>query len=221
LAMTFGAEGSGGVYSNRIQSTATLACMTSAASNQSSLTSPAQSRLPRRSSVYSCHWPSQIAGHVAINRLWSMTRFCPMIGVAAVPHFRRIRGFFVPPSPNRLFGEIFMQMRNLPYFAAAKYGKFRICMKISPNRRFGLGGTKNPLMRLKWGTAATPIIGQNLVIDHKRLIATCPAICDGQWHEYTLDLRGNRDWAGDVNELWFEAADVMHARVAVDWMRFE
>ena len=29
------------------------------------------------------------------------------------------------------------------------------------------------------------------------------------------------DWKGDVDELWFEASQVMHARVAVDWMRFE
>lgn len=113
-----------------------------------------------------------------------------------------------------------IRQRLVP-FEAAKYEKFRVCMKIIPNKREGLGESKDPQMRLKWGTKAVPIIGPGLVINQERHIAACPAICDGQWHEYTLDLRGNRDWTGEVNELWFEAASVRHARVAIDWMRFE
>ena len=29
------------------------------------------------------------------------------------------------------------------------------------------------------------------------------------------------DWNGMIEELWFEACELIHARVAVDWMRFE
>jgi hypothetical protein len=46
-------------------------------------------------------------------------------------------------------------------------------------------------------------------------------MCDGEFHEYTLDLSLNPDWKGMVNELWLEACQVKHARVAIDWMRFE
>ena len=47
------------------------------------------------------------------------------------------------------------------------------------------------------------------------------AVADGAFHEYALDLAEHPDWKGDVDELWFEASQIMHARVAVDWMRFE
>jgi hypothetical protein len=43
---------------------------------------------------------------------------------------------------------------------------------------------------------------------------------DGKFHEYSLDLSSNPDWKGKIDELWFEACQVMHARVAIDWIRF-
>jgi hypothetical protein len=94
-------------------------------------------------------------------------------------------------------------------------------MRITPNAKAGLCGVKNPDMRLKWGTADTPIIGPGLKIDDKRYLASCPVKVDGEFHEYTLELSANRDWKGQVDELWFEACQVMHARAAIDWMRFE
>ena len=71
------------------------------------------------------------------------------------------------------------------------------------------------------GTAEHPIIGQGLVVDATCCIASCPVKIDGEFHEYTLDLSANHDWKGMVDELWFEACQIMHARVAIDWMRFE
>ena len=53
------------------------------------------------------------------------------------------------------------------------------------------------------------------------LAAVGIAAADGAFHEYALDLAEHPDWKGDVDELWFEASQIMHARVAVDWMRFE
>ena len=113
-----------------------------------------------------------------------------------------------------------IRQRVVP-FDAARYCKFRVRMKITPNAKAGLGNVKNPDMRLKWGTSDHPIIGPRLAVDEKRYVASCPVSCDGQFHEYTLDLSANPDWKGVVDELWFEACQVKHARVAVDWMRFE
>ena len=76
-------------------------------------------------------------------------------------------------------------------------------------------------MRLKWGTNERPIIPPSLVVDETRCVAKCPVALDGEFHEYALDLAANADWRGMVDELWFEACQAMHARVAVDWMRFE
>ena len=113
-----------------------------------------------------------------------------------------------------------IRQRMVP-FAASQYGSFRVRMKVTPNPRAGLGKTQAPKLRLKWGTAAEPIIGKGVAVDQRRSVAVTPALCDGEWHEYTLDLSANPDWKGEIDELWFEAADVMHARVAIDWMRFE
>ena len=78
-----------------------------------------------------------------------------------------------------------------------------------------------PAMRLKWGTTDEPIIGKGFVVDEKRCVASCPVVADGEWHEYELPLAGRSDWKGSVDELWFEAVNARHVRVAIDWMRFE
>ena len=106
-------------------------------------------------------------------------------------------------------------------FDAAKYCTFRLRMRITPNEQAGLGSEANPALRLKWGTNERPIIEPGPVVDNSHSLATCPVQVDGQFHEYALDLAAHPDWKGAVNELWFEACSVNHARVAVDWMRFE
>jgi hypothetical protein len=104
-------------------------------------------------------------------------------------------------------------------FDAAKYRTFRIRMKITPNGKTGLA--KKSDMRLKWGTKDCPIIGPGIVVEWKRSVAGCPVIMDGEFHEYSLDLSANSDWKGMVDELWFEACRITHARVAIDWMLFD
>ncbi len=113
-----------------------------------------------------------------------------------------------------------IRQRVMP-FDADRYRTFRIRMRITPNREEGLGGIVAPDMRLKWGTDDRPVIGPGLVVSNERCIAGCPVKVDGEFHEYVLDLAANPDWRGMVDELWFEACQVMHARVAIDWMRFE
>ena len=113
-----------------------------------------------------------------------------------------------------------IRQRVMP-FDAAKYGKFRIRMRITPNAKAGLFGVESLAMLLKWGTEDRPIIGPGLIVDRKRSVAGCPVSCDGEFHEYALDLSANPDWTGMIDELWFEACQVKHACVAIDWMRFE
>ena len=113
-----------------------------------------------------------------------------------------------------------IRQRVVP-FEAAKYTKFRVRMRVTPNEKAGLGNVKNPELRLKWGTAERPIVGPGVAVDDTQCVASCPIKADGEFHEYELDLASNRDWRGIVDELWFEACAIHHARAAIDWMWFE
>ena len=106
-------------------------------------------------------------------------------------------------------------------FDAAKYRTFRIRMRITPNAQWTADERDVPEMRLKWGTRDCPIIRPGIVVDDKGCVAGCSVKADGAFHEYALDLSANPEWKGMVDELWFEACQIMHARVAIDWMRFE
>jgi len=117
-------------------------------------------------------------------------------------------------------GNYNIRQRVMP-FGASDYRTLRLRMRITPNAKAGMDGVQDPALRLKWGTADHPIITPGLVIDDVRRVASCPVKVDGAFHEYAIDLSANPDWKGMVDELWFEACSVMHARVAIDWMRFE
>ena len=106
-------------------------------------------------------------------------------------------------------------------FDAARYRTFRIRMKIAPNAQGEANECDIPAMRLKWGTRDRPIIRPGIVIDETGCVAGCPVKADGEFHEYAIDLSANPSWNGMVDELWFEACKILHARVAIDWMRFE
>ncbi len=114
-----------------------------------------------------------------------------------------------------------IRQRVVP-FDAAKYKTFRVRMRITPNDKAGLGDAKKIDMKLKWGTTEHPIlIRPGLVVDESSYVASCPVVADGEFHEYELGLSANPYWKGMVDELWFDACHVLHARVSVDWMRFE
>ena len=115
-----------------------------------------------------------------------------------------------------------IRQRLVP-FRAKGYKTFRVRMRISPNPVRGLGrfAKKGIEMRLKWGTADEPIIGNLHAVDFERMLVRAPVNPDGAWHEYSADLSACGDWGGDVDELWFEAANVSGADVDIDWMRFE
>ena len=115
-----------------------------------------------------------------------------------------------------------IRQRTVP-FAAENYKSFRLKMKVSLNPSFGLGRfkEKGARMRLKWGTAERPIIKKDLSVDFDKSVVSAPIVADGQWHEYAMDLAGNPEWTGSVNELWFEAVNAQHAIVEIDWMKFD
>ena len=121
------------------------------------------------------------------------------------------------------FDDNFQVRQRLEPFAAAKYGAFRLRMKVSLNPAFGLGrfAEKGARLRLKWGTTAVPVIRKDLSVDFDRSVVSAPIVADGEWHEYSVGLAGNPDWTGDVNELWLEAVNAKHAIVEIDWMRFD
>jgi hypothetical protein len=106
-------------------------------------------------------------------------------------------------------------------FDAHKYRKFHVRMKIIPSAGDRAESSEISKMRLKWGNQDNPIIGSKCSIDEKSNIMIASVKVDGEFHEYELNLSANLHWNGMIDELWFEACQVMHARVAVDWMRFE
>ena len=113
-----------------------------------------------------------------------------------------------------------IRQRVMP-FDSKKYGRFRLRMRITPNLSQRPVAGKTYDLRLKWGTVEAPIIGPGLEIDNTRNVATLPVALDGIWHEYDVPLAGRSDWKGTVDELWFEACELIHSRVSIDWMRFE
>ena len=51
-------------------------------------------------------------------------------------------------------------------------------------------------MRLKWGTADEPIIGNLASVDFETMIVSAPVVPDGDGHEYVIDLSRCKDWIG-------------------------
>ncbi len=113
-----------------------------------------------------------------------------------------------------------IRQRVVP-FEAATHSNFRLRMKVTLNPAHGLGEAKEAKMRLKWGTSERSIIGPGCAVDVTRSVVSAPVVADGAWHEYALDLSKNADWAGRVDELWFEGVNTTYAEVEIDWMRFE
>ena len=118
---------------------------------------------------------------------------------------------------------IFQIRQRMVPFPASKYGAFCVRMRIRPNAVEGLGrfGKRGIFMRLKWGTATDPIIGVGNGVDFQECVASEPVNPDGEWHEYRMQLAGDPFWKGDIEELWFEGANITHAVIDIDWMRFE
>ena len=75
-------------------------------------------------------------------------------------------------------------------------------------------------MTLLWGTPENPAFSKELVINDVSRASTA-VMADGEYHEYTLELAGNPQWKGEVEELWFDPIPLRLAYTDVRWMRFE
>lgn len=100
----------------------------------------------------------------------------------------------------------------------AAFSRFTVTMRITPNPTMPPNGDE--LVRLLWGTPEKPIFSPDFVVSFDASVTT-PAIQDGEWHTYTLDLAGHPFWNGHVNELWFDSTQLRNAWTDIRSMSFE
>ncbi len=115
---------------------------------------------------------------------------------------------------------LFQIRRCLVPFDARLHSAFRVRMRISPSQAATLPEELSPKMSLKWGTDDAPIVSSRHEVDFTRRVASASVIADGQWHEYSIDLGNDPLWRGRVDELWFEAVNLVHAVIDIAWMGF-
>ncbi len=117
-------------------------------------------------------------------------------------------------------------------FAAGKFSKFRVRMCLRPGKTKAKASqvTGNEKATLWWGSEASPCFSERgvepgpggVVLPRTTSAhASVPVKVDGKWHEYEISLKGGKLWRGDVNEVWFDPAELPFADVLIDWMRFE
>ena len=88
-------------------------------------------------------------------------------------------------------------------FDAGEFSQFKVIMKVTPPAEVDPQINDAQKVRLYFGTTDRPLFSEDMYICREGAVAV-PAVSDGQWHEYTLDLSANPLWKGRVNELWFD-----------------
>ena len=114
-------------------------------------------------------------------------------------------------------------------FDAAKFTCFKVRLRLKPNLGRGkIGEPKgDEVVRLMWGRVGKPILREAgadkplVFVADVSAQSSVKAILDGEWHEYTLPLKGNPDWNGQVDDLWFDPSDLLYVNAEIDWMKFE
>jgi hypothetical protein len=107
---------------------------------------------------------------------------------------------------------------RLTPFAADQFTKFKVRMKVTLNKNVTPSPDKQELVRLYFGTTEQSLIQENLHIRREAAVSV-PAILDGEWHEYILDLTANPLWQGMINELWFDPPQLNSTHVDIQWMK--
>ena len=107
-------------------------------------------------------------------------------------------------------------------FEAERFASCRVRLRLKPN--LGRGDVGKPkgdeAVRLMWGRVGKPILQKDGSADVSAQ-SSAKAILDGEWHEYVLPLKGNPDWNGKVDDLWFDPSDLQFVNAEIDWIRFE
>ena len=103
-------------------------------------------------------------------------------------------------------------------FAAGKFSKFKVMMKVTPPTGIDPQLNEAQQVRLYFGTTDRLLFSKEMFICREGAVAV-PAISDGEWHEYTLDLAANPLWNGCVNELWFDPPQLHSTHIDIRRMQ--
>ena len=119
---------------------------------------------------------------------------------------------------------------RLAPFPADKYCGFRVRMRLVPGKSKRFQPTGKEKLTLWWGTDKKPVFSTEgaepspggVILPHVTYAnsASTPVKVDGEWHEYTLDLLGHKNWTGMVDEVWFDPVELQYADVLIDSMAF-
>ncbi len=111
-----------------------------------------------------------------------------------------------------------LRIRLTP-FAAEDFSHFKIFMRVTPNPDSPTKPSGNEKMTLLWGTTDIPLIKPDITLEEESSVSI-PVTLDGEWHEYALDVTGNPNWKGQVNEVWFDPVNLTQCYVDIKWMAF-
>lgn len=103
-------------------------------------------------------------------------------------------------------------------FRAEEYSNFKVMMKVTPPAGVELQYNDAQKVRLYFGTTERSLFTGEMFIRRECAVAV-PAISDGEWHEYSLDLSSNPLWKGCVNELWFDPPQLHSTYIDIRWMK--
>lgn len=102
------------------------------------------------------------------------------------------------------------------YLPCAEYGQLTLRMRATPT----------PPKKGENGEVSTPASATGQLfwstVEHglsEEASATFPVPLDGQWHEYTLNLRGHPAWQGLLDRLRLDPVDVGGVRIELDQVR--
>ena len=103
-------------------------------------------------------------------------------------------------------------------FPAERFSTFRVMMKVTPPAGTDPQQNEGQKVRLYFGTTDRPLFSTDMFICREGAVAV-PAVSDGEWHEYTLDMSSNPLWKGCINELWFDPPQLHSTFIDIRWMK--
>ena len=101
---------------------------------------------------------------------------------------------------------------GVPGFISSGTGLFRT-EEVDPQKN------ETQYVRFFFGTTSRPLFSGTLQICREGAVAV-PAVTDGQWQEYILDMASNPLWQGMINELWFDPPQKHSTYIDIRRMEF-
>ena len=103
-------------------------------------------------------------------------------------------------------------------FPAEKFSCFKVMMKVTPPDGTDPQTNAGQKVRLYFGSMDRPLFSGEMFVQRQGAVAV-PAVSDGEWHEYTLDMVSNPLWKGCINELWFDPPQLYSTYIDIRWMK--